>query len=95
MAPTVLPIDLTAIFGIVVGGLFVLIPVAGFTARFALKPIVEAIARMKENQVRNGDLGVLEQRVSLIEQHLQGIETRVERLAEKREFDRQIAAPGS
>ena len=45
----VLPIDLTAIVAIVMGMLVVLIPVAGLTARFALKPVVEALARYRES----------------------------------------------
>ena len=46
--PTVLPVDLTAIVAIVMGMLTVLIPIAGLTARFALKPVVESLARLEQ-----------------------------------------------
>jgi hypothetical protein len=90
-----LPIDLNALAGIAVGGLFLLIPVAGFTARFAFKPLVEALVRLKEAQGTNPGTHLLEQRVALLEQQLQSIETSVDRLVEKKEFDRQLAGPGA
>jgi hypothetical protein len=34
----VLPIDLTAVIGIIFGSTVVLVPLIGFTARYALKP---------------------------------------------------------
>jgi hypothetical protein len=42
------PVDLTALVPAVLGILVVLIPVIGFTVRFALKPIVEALSRARE-----------------------------------------------
>lgn len=76
------------------GILTVLIPIAGLTARFALKPIVEAIARMKEVQAgaTGRELNVLEQRVSLLEQQYQSLDSTVERIAEIKDFDRQLKA---
>jgi sensor histidine kinase YesM len=76
------------------GILTVLIPIAGLTARFALKPIVEAIARMKEMQTgaTGRELNVLEQRVALLEQQYQSLDSTVERIAEIKDFDRQLKA---
>lgn len=76
------------------GILTVLIPIAGLTARFALKPIVEAIARMKEVQAgaTGRELNVLEQRVALLEQQYQALDSTVERIAEIKDFDRQLTA---
>lgn len=76
------------------GILTVLIPIAGLTARFALKPIVEAIARMKEVQsgATGRELNVLEQRVALLEQQYQSLDSTVERIAEIKDFDRQLKA---
>ncbi|HEY0672214.1 MAG TPA: hypothetical protein VGD27_08115 [Longimicrobiales bacterium] len=77
------------------GILTVLIPIAGLTARFALKPIVEAIARMREVQAGSTgrELSVLEQRVALLEQQYQSLDNTVERLAEVKDFERQLSAP--
>jgi hypothetical protein len=76
------------------GILTVLIPIAGLTARFALKPIVEAIARMKEVQAgaTGRELNVLEQRVALLEQQYQALDSTVERISEIKDFDRQLTA---
>ncbi len=85
-----MPIDVTAIVAIVMGILIVLIPIAGFTARFALKPIVEAIARMREVEGRNQELSLLDKRVALLEQQMQNMEGMVERLEEAAEFQRRL-----
>lgn len=76
------------------GILTVLIPIAGLTARFALKPIVEAIARMREVQAgaTGRELSVLEQRVALLEQQYQALDQNVERLAEIKDFDKQLTS---
>jgi sensor histidine kinase YesM len=76
------------------GILTVLIPIAGLTARFALKPIVEAIARMREVQAgaTGRELNVLEQRVALLEQQYQALDSTVERIAEIKDFDRQLTS---
>ena len=44
-AQEILPIDLTALLAVFMGVSVVLIPVLGITARFALKPTVEALSR--------------------------------------------------
>jgi hypothetical protein len=95
MAPMMLPIDLTAIVAIVMGMLVVLIPVAGLTARFALKPIVEAIARMRETQTTSRELGMVEKRLALLEQQMLNVEGAVDRIAEETEFQRKLTAPPS
>lgn len=89
----VLPIDLTAIIAVIMGMLVVLIPVAGLTARFALKPVVEAIAHMRSHQGERQELAILERRMALMEQQLQLVEGSVERLGEERDFQRQLEHP--
>lgn len=90
--PPVMPIDLTALVATVLGILIVLIPVAGLTARYALKPMAEAVAKMRESQAASRDLSLVEQRLSLAEQQLAGLEEDVRRLDEVVEFDRQLSA---
>lgn len=89
----VLPIDLTALVAIFFGCLIVLIPLAGITARFTIKPIAEALARARESQSSNRDLELLEKRLALVEQQLQSVEHSVDQLGEAREFDRKLASP--
>jgi hypothetical protein len=76
------------------GIMTILIPIAGLTARFALKPIVEAIARMREAQagISTREVGLLEQRLALLEQQHQALEHEVERIAEIKDFDRQLTS---
>lgn len=89
-AVPVLPIDVTGVIAVVMGLMVVLIPVAGVTARFALKPIAEAVARMREAQGTNRELQLIEQRLALMEQQLSGLETDVRRVEEKSDFDQRL-----
>ncbi len=89
MDPVLIPIIGTA------GGiLLVLIPVAGLTARFAVKPIVESIARLKEMQGggSSSEIRQLDQRLTMLEQQMQTMESNVRHLTEARDFDRQLSA---
>ena len=81
------------VFG-TLGILTVLIPIAGLTARFALKPIVEAIARMREVQggTTAREVSLLEQRVALLEQQYQALYSQVERITEVKDFERQLSS---
>ncbi len=86
----VLPIDLTSVLAVFMGMLVILIPIAGFTARFALKPVAEAMARMREAQGSARELGLVEQRLSLLEQQMMSLESDVRRVEEGAEFDRRL-----
>lgn len=88
----VLPIDLTAIVAIVMGIMVVLIPVAGITARFALKPTVEAFGHFFEARGRDEAVQLLERRCALLEQQVEVMESQVHRLSEASEFDRALKA---
>lgn len=68
------------------GILIVLIPVAGLTLRFALRPVVESVARLMELRATHQGSDLLEKRVALLEQELD----QVRRLAEGAEFDRRL-----
>jgi hypothetical protein len=87
-------IPLTAI---ILGSLMFLIPIAGVTARFAIKPILDSMRAAREGQAGTNarELGVLEQRVALLEQQFQGLENSVDRLTELKEFERRLAVPPS
>jgi hypothetical protein len=82
---------LVPLAAVIMGTLIILIPVAGLTARFAIKPIVEAVARLRESG-NSRELSILEQRVALLEQQLQNVESSVDRIAAGREFDRQLGS---
>jgi len=88
-----MPVDVTGLVATIGGLLIVLIPVAGLTARFALKPVVDAIFKARENTAGAREAAILEKRVALLEQQLHSIEGSMERLAEDTEFRRQLEAP--
>ena len=86
------PDVIVPVVAIVGGILLVLVPVAGLTARFAFKPIVESMAKLKElnNSGGGGDVRALEQRVAAIEHQLEGMDSSLQRLIEAKDFDRQL-----
>ena len=87
------PIDLTQLVATVLGISIVLIPVIGITARFALKPTVEALSRLFENRSTSETLQILERRIELQEQQIDVLQIQLRSLSETREFDRQLTAP--
>jgi len=89
----VLPIDLTAIVAIVLGMMVVLIPIAGATARFALKPIAEAMAQVRATQGAGEQMKILEQRMALMEQQISGMDSELSRIGEVRDFEAKLEAP--
>ena len=93
VAQTILPIDLTALLATFMGTSIILIPVLGLTARFALKPTVEALSRLFEKRGSDEAVSILERRMALIEQQLESVESNVQRLTETAEFDGKLAAP--
>ena len=89
----VLPVDIVTLVAVVLGISTVLVPVIGLTARFALKPVVEALARVFESRSVDETVRILERRVELQEQQIESLQTSLEKLSEKQEFDRQLASP--
>jgi hypothetical protein len=80
------PIDLTALIATIMGISIVLVPVIGLTARFALKPTVEALGRFLHTKELDDSVGILERRMALMESQIESIESSVRRIAEVNEF---------
>jgi len=87
------PINLVALVGTILGISIVLVPVIGLTARFALKPMVEALAKVFESRSSDETVRILERRVELQEQQIETLQASVKLLSETQDFDRQLAAP--
>jgi hypothetical protein len=90
----VLPVDLTALLGVFMGTSIVLIPVIGITARFALKPTVEAMSRLFEHKGTQEAVNILERRMALLEQQMESLDNSVKQLAEVADFHRQLSSGG-
>ncbi|MEX2610378.1 MAG: hypothetical protein WEA24_10565 [Gemmatimonadota bacterium] len=94
-APAILPIDVTAVVAVIMGLLVVLIPIAGLTLRFAIKPVAEALARMRDSTTTNETVQLLERRITLLEQEGAGVmelRQEVKQLREAVEFELQLEA---
>ncbi len=87
------PVDLVGLLATFMGISVVLIPVIGLTARFALKPTVEALSRIFDKKGSDEAISILERRMALMEQQLESIESSVHRIAETTEFDQKLAGP--
>lgn len=88
--------DITNIVFVVFMGLAVVVPIVGVTARFALRPIVEALVTLRASGRDEQAMHMLERRMALLEQEVRQVDelrTQVERLTEERDFQRQLAAP--
>jgi sensor histidine kinase YesM len=88
----VMPVDITEIVAIIMGMSVVLIPVAGITARFALKPLVESLIRVFEVKGMEETLAITERRMALMEQQMEALEQQVHHLEETKRFDRRLEA---
>jgi hypothetical protein len=86
----VMPIDLTAVIATIMGISIVLVPVIGLTARFALKPLAESLGHFFQSKNVEESVRILERRMALMEQHLESIETSLQRLNEAAEFHREL-----
>ena len=87
-----LPVDLTTLLAVFMGISIVLVPVIGMTARFALKPTVEALARLFEHRGVENTVAILERRMALMEQQMESLDGSVKRLAEVAEFHRALGS---
>ncbi len=88
----VAPIDLVSLVAVIMGISVVLIPVIGLTARFALKPTVEALGRFFETKGSEEIVRILERRVALLEQQVEHLEGTQARLEEVSEFNKELAS---
>jgi len=86
----IMPIDLTALLAIFMGTSIVLIPIIGLTARFALKPTVEALSKFLDRKGGDEQVQLLERRMALLEAQIESIESNVSRLVEVSEFHHKL-----
>jgi hypothetical protein len=65
-----LPVDMTQLVAVVLGCMIPLIFVLGLTMRFAAKPLVEALGKLRENGAPARELDMLSRRVLELEQEV-------------------------
>ncbi len=81
------------ILGILMAGAIILLPLFGLTVRLALKPTVDSILKIMEARRSSAEMELLERRVTLLEQELNGTQHGLQRLLDKDEFERRLARP--
>jgi hypothetical protein len=79
-------VELTSV---VFAGLAVVIPIAGITARIAMKPLTETISLLREGRRNDDDLG---KRVAVLEERFHDIDRSLKVLVEDADFRRRLAA---
>lgn len=89
--------DFTGMLAVAGGLLIVLIPVAGLTARFALKPLIESISNaMRARQgVGAGDGPAMERRIAALEAEVTSLRTVLRQVSDGAAFDRQLSGSSS
>jgi len=86
------PQELAAIIALLFAGTIVLVPVLALSARFALKPVVDSIARLRQN---GNDATLQDRRIALLEAELQHLSSAVQQFAEVEDFRRQLGVPSA
>lgn len=81
---------IVAALAIFLGMMVVLIPIAGLTARFALKPLMEALRSYRELQGDNQAQQLVERRVALMEEQMHSMDRSLRELLEESEFRRDL-----
>jgi hypothetical protein len=75
-------VDLTALAAIWMGGSVLLVPLAGITARYGIRPLLDSVARLRAAGARP-DTEALEGRFAALERGVDDLARAVDRLAEE------------
>jgi cob(I)alamin adenosyltransferase len=86
--------DMGELIGLIGVVSVVFIPSLAFAARFALKPIVESILRLREGFVTQDNAYTAKQ-IDRLEREIDDLRSKLEHLESAREFDRALGAAGA
>lgn len=87
-----LHVDLTTLAALWIGCAVLLVPLAGLTARFGFKPLLEAVSRMRAADRRARAEAELDVRFAALEQHLRDLTRAVDRLAAESQRGHAVAS---
>ena len=87
--------DFTGMVAVLGGLLIVLIPIAGLTARFALKPLIESISGAMRARQGIGDGPALERRIAALEAEVTSLRGELRHASDGAAFDRQLSDASS
>ena len=77
---------LIALTAVILGCTIVIIPVAGLTARYAIKPLIDSWVKMREAPASDEHVRMLERRIVMLEKQVEVLERDSTRLLEEADF---------
>ena len=83
------------ILAMLLTAIVIFVPVAGLTLRFALKPIVDSIARLLEVRAQGANSELLEKRVGLLEREVAVLRGELAQAREKTDFYEKLNTPSA
>ncbi|MDB4949761.1 MAG: hypothetical protein JWM27_2410 [Gemmatimonadetes bacterium] len=85
--------EMIGMVAVVLGGLSILTPIVAFSARYALRPIVDSLLVLRESQGNDRVANLQDRRIAVLESEIQSLQHTVQSLSEADDFRRQLAAP--
>lgn len=82
---------IAAVLAVIFGGITILVPVLALTIRFALRPVIDSWARLKQSPETEQERALVARRLDLLEAELQHVQHSVREVAEAEEFRRQLS----
>ncbi|MFL5386530.1 MAG: hypothetical protein ACJ8GN_28775 [Longimicrobiaceae bacterium] len=83
--------DFIGMIAVTGGILIVLIPIAGLTARFALKPLIESVTAALRARQGGGEVSGMERRMAQLEEEVTALRGELRRVSDGAAFDRRLA----
>lgn len=84
---------LAAALAVLFGGMTIFVPVLAITLRFALRPVLETWARIRQSQTSDQHYTLLDRRMGVLETEIQQVQHAVQSLVDIQEFQRKLSEP--
>lgn len=84
---------LVAMTAVILGCTIVIIPIAGLTARYAIKPLIDSWLKTRELPVGAEHLTMLERRIQTLEKQVEVLERDNTRLLDEADFRERLSRP--
>ena len=85
--------ELTGLLAVFFGGLTILTPMLAISTRFALKPLLETMARLRQTQTADEVRALHTRRIELLESEVEHLRRALRTHVDGQEFDRLLQSP--
>ncbi len=82
--------ELAGVFAVFFGGMVVLTPLLAISARFALKPLLETMARLRQINAAQETNSLQDRKIELLEAEVEQLRRTLNALVDGRDFDQQL-----